>query len=106
MNLRARIRKVKICCVPWCVWRGEIDYLPISSKTLFARRGMEIDVLEMALKSEGFLYPDETLLEVLKEPVNLHRVQLGDEDYFDNSTLGEFPSNWTEEDYKYFYGEN
>jgi hypothetical protein len=103
MNLRQRLRLTKISCIPWRSWRGEIDYLPISAKTLFARRGLPIDTWEDALKTEGYLFPDETLLEVLKTLANLKRIPFGTEEYTEPEDIGNFPDDWTEEDYIYFY---
>ena len=101
MNLRGRIRGVGIRCIPWRIWKGELDYLPISSKTLFYRSGLPIDLWEITLKSEGFLFQKECLLEVLKIENNLFRVPFGTEQY-NGEQIGEFPEDWTEEDFKYY----
>ena len=99
MNLRTRILKEGIKCLPWKVWRGEIDLLPISSQTLFRRSGTPIDLLEIALKAEGFLFPGEELLEVIKINENLKRQQFGTEEETEEASVGDFPDDWTDEDY-------
>ena len=99
-NLRARILSCGINCLPWRYWRGEIDYLPISSKTLFRRNGMPIDTLEMNLKSEGWLFPGEILLEVLKVESNLLRGLISDMTNDEPKDFGLVPDDWTEEDYQ------
>ena len=98
-NLRQRLRKHKIKCLPWKYWKGEVDYLPISSKTLFARYGIEIDVLETELRGEGYLQKDEILLEVLKLQSNLYRTP-EEEKYFENGNFGLMPADWEEEDFE------
>lgn len=74
--------------------------LPISSKTLFRRSGLPIDILERELGPEGYLFPDEVLLEVLKVEANLKRIPFGTES---QDGIGDFPYDWTEEDYRDFY---
>jgi hypothetical protein len=107
MNIRQRIRKGGgISCLPWRTWRGEIDYLPISAKVLFRRSGMAIDVWEMNLKSEGLLFPDEELLEVLKIESNLYRGPIQDVGDDGNLSFGLVPDDWTEEDYEYNFGDD
>lgn len=75
--------------------------MPISSRTLFCRTGVPIDLLESALIEEGWLFPEEVLLEVLKTESNLYRVPISCEVYTDED-LGEFPDTWTEEDFIYY----
>jgi len=67
---------------------------------IFTKYGMPIDTLEQCLKSEGYLFLDETLLEVLKEEKNLYRKQIQDIEET-NSNFGLIPEDWTEEDYNY-----
>jgi hypothetical protein len=104
ISLRQRLRKDGINCLPWKYWRGEIKSLPISSQTLFMRRGLPIDVLEEELKSEGWLFEHESLIEVISSEHNLRRkhigadLQVGDEE-------AEFDETWTEEDYRAFYAD-
>src|SRR3989344_3273100 len=100
-TLRSRLRYCKINCTPWRFYKGEINYLPISAKTLFARRGIGIDILERELTEEGYLHPEESLIEVLKEERNLHRTIRRNEEFLDSS-FGDFPENWGEEDYLYY----
>ena len=101
-NLRQRLRKDKIKCLPWKLWKGEIEYLPISAKTLFTKTGIEIDILEKELINEQYLKEGESLLETLKEVSGLYRVPgiVDTEDY--NSSFGDFPDDWTEEDFDYY----
>ena len=98
-SLRQRIRADKINCIPWKIYRYEVQRLPISSQCLFARTGISHDVLEMELKEEGWLMPTENLLEVLEDVKNLKRTNTmtfsEDDDPFDET--------WTEEDYRHFY---
>lgn len=51
-TLRTILKRSMICCLPWRIWKGEIDYLPISSKTLFSKTGIPIDILEQDLKDD------------------------------------------------------
>ena len=99
-TLRQRIRPMGICCVPWHHWRGEIRNLPITSQTLFCKNGMPLDVWEMNLKSEGYLFPDEDLLEVLKDRSNLYRKTIDTIGYEDDD-FGLIPDYFTEEDFGY-----
>ena len=99
MNLRSRILQSGIRCQPWRIWKGEIDLLPISSKTLFRNEGTPIDLLEIALKSEGYLLENEDLLEVIKIEANLKRRSFDEEEDIDS----DMPDYWTEEDYEYYY---
>ena len=75
--------------------------MPISSKTLFRITGLPLDVFEIELKREGWLYETEDLLDVLMIEENLrrrHPRQLPEVD------TGEgFDDTWTEEDYIAFY---
>ncbi len=98
MNLRSRINKNLIRCIPWRIWKGEIELLPVSSKTLFARHGLPIDLLEIDLISEGYLREGESLLNVLGEERNLKRLS----EYDLESDFGMMPENWTKEDYEYY----
>ena len=97
MNIRGRLRVVGIRCIPWRLWKGEIELLPISAQTLFKRDGVPIDALETELESEGFLFPEESLLELIKTDSGLKREPLETE-Y--QSDMGGFPDDWTEEDFK------
>lgn len=98
MNLRTRILKCGIRCTPWHIWKGEIRLMPISSQTLFRKNGIPIDILEMELISECYLFENECLLEVLKDADNLKRYCYGHDSYEDSS-IGGFPDDWDEEDY-------
>jgi hypothetical protein len=102
-SLRQRIRATRIYCLPWRIWRGEIDLLPISAKCLFARRGMSIDIWERTLRSEGYLLPGEILLEVLKDPQRLNGRPFGGPQEVDHDHLGDFPDDWTEEDFRDYF---
>lgn len=98
-TIRQRIRGIGIRCIPWNRWKGEIEELPISSQTLFRKNGMSIDIWEINLKSEGYLFPDEDLLEVLKDEGNLYRGKIdtiGEE----GADFGLVPDYFGEEDYK------
>jgi len=97
-SLRQRIRAVKICCFPWKKWKYEIDILPISAKTLFSKSGIEIDILEIELKEEGWLKDNENLLEVLNNKKNLYRELRVDIDI----SYGDFPDNWDEDDFIFY----
>jgi hypothetical protein len=101
MNLRARLRKDGINCIPWKRWKGEIDLMPISSKTLFRKTGIPLDVIEISLKEEGFIFDGEELLELLKTESNLYREADGDTNQKED--IVEFPEDWTDEDYIDFY---
>lgn len=74
--------------------------MPISSKALFKKSGMPIDVWEMNLKSEGLLFPNEDLLEVLKDEANLYRGPISDIGDDNDPDFGLIPEDWTEEDYE------
>lgn len=104
MNLRTRIKKDMIYCLPWKVWKHELILLPISSQTLFARRGISIDILEAELKLEGWIHQNEVLLEVLKIQNNLNR-RLNEEDKEEEVDIGDFPEDWTEKDFLYYIEE-
>lgn len=99
MTLRTRIKKDMIYCLPWSIWKYEIRLLSISAKTLFAKRGISIEKLEDELKLEGWIHYTETLLEHLKTENNLSRRLNSDEP--DDEILGEFPEEWSEEDFIY-----
>ena len=101
--LRTRILQDYIRCIPWRYWKGEIGLLPISSKTLFARRGLSIDLLEIDLRSENFLLNDQVLLDVIKDEINLKCKKIGIQwEETEDSSFGLFPDDWIEEDYKYY----
>jgi hypothetical protein len=89
-----------ISCIPWEIWKYEIKILPVSSKTLFARRGIEIEKLEEELKLEGYIHMNDNLLEILKNIDNLSLTPFTEE-VPETSTLGDFPEEWTEEDFLY-----
>lgn len=98
MNLRTRILQNGIRCQPWKQWKGEIGILPISAQTMFRNDGIEIDILEMQLKSEGFLLTGESLYDVLMAG-DFKRVAVGIEEFDGN--YGSYPDDWTEEDFLY-----
>jgi len=98
MNLRQRIRPVKIRCQPWKIYGGEIALLPVSAQYLFANNGLNWDVLEIELKEEAWLLPDENLWEVISTEAGLKRELNGFED--DGCP---FDESWTEEDYRHYY---
>ena len=54
----------------------------------------------MELKEEGWLTEEEGLMDVLREEKNLYRRRFGEEEF--DSGLGDFPNDWTEEDFKYY----
>lgn len=99
-TLRYRIKQFGICCRPWKHWKGEIDLLPISAQTLFCNSGLPIDLVEMELKSEGWLSDNEMLLEVLCVPANLSRRRFGFED--EQEVAVDETENWTEADWQYY----
>lgn len=106
INLRQRIRSIKIKSQPWKSIGAEIKEFPISSKCLFANYGIPIDIMEMNLKSEGWLFENENLLDVLRDEQNLKRKHLSeftDED--DDINFGQIPNDWSEEDYIAYFGE-
>jgi len=98
MNLRQRIRPVKINPQPWKHYRGEIRLLPVSAQCLFANRGLPWDVLEIELRGEGWLSESEDLWNVISTDVGLKRTLDGSHDIEEP-----FDDTWTDEDYKYFY---
>lgn len=100
MTLRTRIKKDMIYCLPWKIWEYEIRLLPISAKTLFAKKGISIDKLEEELKLEGWLHHTETLLEHLKIENNLTR-KLYQTEVEGDTNLGNFPDDWGEDDFIY-----
>ena len=95
-SLRQRVRKVKINCIPWRVWKGEIELLPISGKTLFSKRGLPIDILERELREEGWLFQGEVLLEALKTELNRKHLS---EVCEVKHNFGLVPEDFDEEDY-------
>lgn len=99
ISLRQRIRKYKINCAPWKVYKYEVERLPVSSQCLFSNNGISIDVLEMELKEDGWLFPDETLIECLASNdillrKHLSKIEVKQED---------FTNDWTQEDFENFY---
>ena len=76
--------------------------LPISSQTLFRNSGTEWDKLEIALREEGWLLDLEELLVLIRDGCNLKRRKIQEiEDGFLSTDLGDFPEDWTEEDYRF-----
>lgn len=98
--LRTRILQTYIRCLPWKRWKGEIELLPVSSKTLFSKSGLSIDLLEIDLREEGFLLDNQCLLEFLKDTNNLKNRKQGEE--LEDISYGLLPEDWTEEDYEYY----
>ena len=99
-TLRQRIRADKINCMPWKIYRYNIQRLPVSSQCLFARGGVNYDVLEMELREEGWLFPTEKIFEVLEDVRNLKR---GNMAVFEIQEDCPFDDTWTEEDYINYY---
>lgn len=97
-SLRQRIRSVKISCQPWKQYRGEINLLCVSGQCLFSNKGLPWDILEIELRSEGWLSEHESLWDILTSEQQLKRTLTGDVDGEDP-----FDETWTEDDYKYFY---
>lgn len=97
------MRKDKINCIPWKIYRYEVQRLPISAQCLFARTGISYDVLEMELREEGWLMPTEKLLEVLEDVRNLKRTNMICTEVEDDCP---FDDTWTEEDYRNYYEKN
>ena len=100
-NIRQRIRKTGINCLPWRYYKGEIEILPISAQTLFKGDGIPIDKWEDILKEEGYLFPDEVLLDVIKDEKNLYRGILSEIGETEDINFGLIPNDFTEEDYEY-----
>lgn len=101
LSLRQRIRPTKISCHPWKRYRSEISLLCVSGQCLFSNKGLPWDILEMELKSEGWLFEYESLWDVLASEQQLKRQLCPDE------LKDPFDETWTEEDYINFYkGEN
>ncbi len=98
--LRTRILQNHIKCIPWERWKGEIELLPVSSKTLFSKSGLSIDLLEIDLREEGYLLNTQCLLAFLKDTDNLKNRKQGEE--LEEESFGLIPDDWTEEDYKYY----
>lgn len=107
MNLRQRLRQTGIKCMPWKIYKGEIEYMPISAKCLFMKRGIPIDLLEIEVRNEGYINEDEILLEVLQNTNGIYRESIFANDNngseYESNGIGEFPDNWTDEDYIHFY---
>lgn len=99
-TLRYRILKSGIRCAPWGHWRGEIKELPVSGQTMFKRDGRPLDLLEAELAEEGWITSGESLLELLRDPASYSRGRL-----VDFECNGEFPDDWTEEDYRSYFNE-
>lgn len=72
--------------------------MPVSAQTLFKRDGLPMDLWELDLESDGYLFPGESLLEVIKTKQGLYRKPFDDCEHYDSS-IGEFPDDWTEEDF-------
>lgn len=98
--MRYRILKSGIKCIPWKLWKGEIELLPISSQTLFRKNGVPIDLMEIYLKSEKYLLDEECLLELLKDENCLKRVS--GIDNCEDVDFGLMPDDFTEEDFLYW----
>ena len=100
ISLRTHLRKQKINCLPWYLWKGEIRNLPISSQTLFSSKGIPFDVTERELKELGYLLPTEDLLNILKDSENLKRYP----NYFiqEDTSFGCLPDYFTEDDIELF----
>ena len=97
-TLRQRIRTCGgICCLPWRYWKGELQYVVLSFRTLFKGNGIPIDIVEQELYDEGWLLDGEVLLEVIKDKSNLYRTLAWD---IEDSDFGNPPSDWTQEDYE------
>ncbi|MFH2034225.1 MAG: hypothetical protein ABIJ26_05935, partial [Candidatus Margulisiibacteriota bacterium] len=47
-------------------FKGEVKDLPLAARYLFKKSGYQIDLAEEQLKDEGWLHPDEDLLELLR----------------------------------------
>ena len=99
-SLRQRIRSEKISCRPWDKLKHEIELLCVSGKACFSKNGIPYDVMEMQLISEGWIREDESILDVLSSENRLRMSMFGREKY--DSSLGDFPSDWTEEDFKFY----
>ena len=99
ISLRTWILHTGINCLPWHKWKGEIKNLPVSSQTLFRKGGLGIDILERECAECGYLFPDEVLLEVLKDPANLTR-RRGFVEKEEDPTFGLLPDYFTEEDFE------
>ena len=61
---------------------------------MFRNEGVPIDLLEITLIDEGYLRENEDLLEVITDATNLTRSCT-----YEDASYGEFPDDWTEEDY-------
>lgn len=93
-TLRQYIRQVGISPQPWRQYRGEIRSLCISAQCLFRNNGIPWDVLEMDLKSAGYIYEWENFWDVLSDPNSLYR-KVTEMEYDDVDV-----SDFTEEDFK------
>jgi hypothetical protein len=70
-TLRGRIKKMG--GINFLNFKGELKELPTAVKYLSKKTGMGIDLVEQYLREEGWLAPDESLLEVIRDPENLKR---------------------------------
>jgi len=101
MNLRTRLRK---CLIKppskWKHFKLQHERYCVSVQTLFARRGLPWDIIQMELKSEGYLLPEEHLFEVLEDPCSIYRTSEdpSGKSIEDDTTLGDLPDDWSEED--------
>jgi len=98
MNLRQRIRPVKISPQPWKHYRGEIRLLPVSAQCLFANRGLPWDILETELRGEGWLSDNENIWGIISTDSGLKRTLDGS-----HGLEGPFDDTWTDEDYENYY---
>lgn len=72
--------------------------LCVSGQCLFSNSGLNWDVLEIELKDEGWIGPDESLWDLLKTEKDLRR-KIDEYEKEDD----QFDETWTDEDYEYFY---
>lgn len=104
ISLRQRIRKHKINCAPWKLYKYEVERLPVSAQCLFSNKGISIDVLEIELIEEGWLFPGEKLIDCLSDNKILLRRHLSKIEY--ETKLYVSQDDWDEEDYiNYYKGE-
>ena len=92
-TLRQRIRKHGIKCTPWKRYKYDVERLCVSGQCLFRRDGVPLDILEMELKSEGYLMGDESLLDCLADNDRLIMK-------YDDIAIDDPLQDYTEEDYR------